>query len=91
MQTSLATRPKPRASAYERGLTSQSTYANHRGSDTTYLLLYVDDIVLTASSARFLQHIIVALQHEFAMTDMGQLHHFLGVSIARCDDGLFLS
>ena len=34
MQTSLATRPKPRASAYESGLTnlsaSQSTYANHQ-------------------------------------------------------------
>ena len=34
MQTSLATRPNPRASAYERGLTclntSQSTYANHK-------------------------------------------------------------
>ena len=34
MQTSLATGPKPRASAYERGLTnlstSQSTYANHQ-------------------------------------------------------------
>ena len=55
------------------------------------MLLYVDDIVLTASSARFLQHIIVALQREFAMTDMGQLHHFIGVSVARCDDGLLLS
>jgi len=22
---------------------------------------------------------------------MGQLHHFLGVSVAHCDDGLFLS
>jgi hypothetical protein len=25
------------------------------------------------------------------MTDMGQLHHFLGVSVTRRDDGLFLS
>jgi hypothetical protein len=25
------------------------------------------------------------------MTDMGQLHHFLGVSVTRQDDGLFLS
>ena len=25
------------------------------------------------------------------MTDMGQLHHFLGASVAHCDDGLFLS
>jgi len=37
----------------------------------TYLLLYVDDIVLTTSSARFLKHIIEALQREFAITDMG--------------------
>jgi hypothetical protein len=67
-----------------------SLFTYHRGLDTAYLLLYVDD-VLTASSAGFLQHIIVGLQREFAMTDMGQLHHFLGVSVARCDDGLFLS
>jgi hypothetical protein len=51
----------------------------------------VDDIVLTASSAGFLQHIIAAHQREFAMTDMGQLHHFLGISVTHCADGLFLS
>jgi hypothetical protein len=49
------------------------------------LLLYVDDIVLTASSAEFLRHVIGALQHKFAMTDMGQLHHFLGISVTRSD------
>jgi hypothetical protein len=48
-----------------------SLFTYHRGSDIAYLLLYVDDIVLTASSARFFQHIIAALQHELAMTDMG--------------------
>jgi hypothetical protein len=32
-----------------------------------------------------------ALQHEFAMTDMGQLHHFLGISLTRSAHGLFLS
>jgi hypothetical protein len=55
------------------------------------LLLYVDDIVLTASSDGFLQHIIAALQREFAMTDMGQLHHFLGIYVTHCTNGLFLS
>jgi hypothetical protein len=68
-----------------------SLFTYHRGSDTAYLLLYVDDIVLTASSAGFLHHIIAALQREFAMTDMGQLHHFLGISVSHCTDGLFLS
>jgi hypothetical protein len=68
-----------------------SLFTCHHGPDTAYLLLYVDDIVLTTSSDGFLQHIIAALQREFAMTDMGQLHRFLGISVTHCTDGLFLS
>jgi hypothetical protein len=56
-----------------------------------FLLLYVDDIVLIASSMSFLQRIIKALRQEFSMTDMGSLHHFLGVSVQRQSDSLFLS
>jgi hypothetical protein len=52
-----------------------------RRSDTAYLLLYVDDIVLTASSSDFLRRIISALQREFAMKDLGELHHFLGMHV----------
>ncbi|XP_066311289.1 uncharacterized mitochondrial protein AtMg00810-like [Miscanthus floridulus] len=68
-----------------------SLFIYRRGTNTACLLLYVDDIVLTASSAGFLQHIIAALQREFAMTDTGQLHHFLGISVTRYANGLFLS
>jgi hypothetical protein len=35
-----------------------------------YLMFYVDDILLTTSSADLLQHTIVALQREFAMKDL---------------------
>ena len=56
-----------------------------------YLLLYVDDIVLTASSDALLRSIIGQLHTEFAMTDLGALHHFLGISVTRSSDGLFLS
>lgn len=68
-----------------------SLFIFRRGSDTTYLLLYVDDIVLTASSDGFLDRIISALQQEFAMKDLASLHHFLGISITRQNDGLFFS
>ena len=61
------------------------------GSDTAYLLLYVDDIVLTASSPGLLRRIILALQQEFAMKDLGALHHFLGMQVQRSGDGLLLS
>jgi hypothetical protein len=53
-----------------------SLFIYRQGPDTALLLLYVDDIVLTASSDSLLKQIIGALQHEFVMTDMGPLHHF---------------
>jgi hypothetical protein len=52
-------------------------------SDTIYLLLYVDDIILAASSTELLRHTISALQREFAMKDLGPFHHFLGITIER--------
>ena len=48
-----------------------SLFVYQRGSDTAYLLLYVDDIVLTTSSPDLLWWIILALQQEFAMKDLG--------------------
>jgi hypothetical protein len=60
-------------------------------SDTVYLLLYVDDIILTTSSATLLQQTIFALKQEFTMKDLGLLHHFLGVSILHQANGLFLT
>jgi len=56
-----------------------------------YLLLYVDDIVLTASSIELLQRTITSLQSEFVMKDLGELHHFLGMHVQRRGTGLFLS
>jgi hypothetical protein len=53
------------------------------GHDTymIYLLLYVDDIVLTTSSASLLQYTISALKRKFTMKDLRPLYHFLGVSV----------
>jgi hypothetical protein len=56
-----------------------------------HLLLYVDDIIVTASSSALLQHVIARLHSEFAMTDLGDLHHFLGITVTRDSSGLFLS
>jgi hypothetical protein len=56
-----------------------------------YLFLYVDDIVLTASSATLLQQTISTLKREFVMKDLGPLHHFLGVFVKYQVDGLFLT
>ncbi|GJY55715.1 ribonuclease H-like domain-containing protein [Tanacetum coccineum] len=53
-----------------------STHPDY-GSDIAYLLLYVYDIVLTASSTVLLQRIITLFHGEFAMNDLGSLNYFL--------------
>ncbi|GKB84574.1 ribonuclease H-like domain-containing protein [Tanacetum coccineum] len=62
-----------------------------KGTDTAYLLLFVDDIVLTASSETLLQQIFGSLHQEFSMTDLGSLNYFLGISVTRDSSGMFLS
>jgi hypothetical protein len=68
-----------------------SLFIYRHDTDTAYLLLYVDDIVLTASSTLLLRRIIDALTAEFSMKDLDNLHHFLGVSVTQHNGGLFLS
>jgi hypothetical protein len=68
-----------------------SLFIYRRDSDVIYLLLYVDDIVLTASSTSLRRWTISSMQTEFSMKDLGELHHFLGVSVSRQSSGLFLS
>jgi hypothetical protein len=47
-----------------------------------YLLLYVDDIILNASSRHLLHSIVSSLAAEFSMKDFGHLHHFLGMTVS---------
>ncbi|GKE22017.1 ribonuclease H-like domain-containing protein, partial [Tanacetum coccineum] len=47
------------------------------------LLIYVDDIILTAYCPALLQQIICSLNNEFDMIDLGALNYFLGISANR--------
>ncbi|GKB34570.1 ribonuclease H-like domain-containing protein [Tanacetum coccineum] len=68
-----------------------SLFIFRQGSQVAYLLIYVDDIILTASSTALLHQIIASLHKEFDMTDLGALNYFLGISADRTSIGLFLS
>ncbi|PNX83963.1 putative copia-type protein [Trifolium pratense] len=55
------------------------------------LLLYVDDIILTGSSDTLLHNFLKLLQAEFALSDLGPLHYYLGIQVQRTSQGFFLS
>lgn len=58
-----------------------SLFIYRQGDQTAYLLLYVDDIALNASSPSLLQQVITTLRLEFAMSDLGTLNYFLGIVV----------
>jgi hypothetical protein len=53
----------------------------------TFLLLYVNDIMLTPSSTRLLDMMTTSLRSEFAMMDMGSLHYFLSIAVTYVSTG----
>jgi hypothetical protein len=60
-----------------------SLFVYKNGSQLTYLLLYVDDIILTASSLDLVQSLTARLHLKFAMTDLGDLPYFFGIYVTR--------
>jgi hypothetical protein len=55
-----------------------------------YLLVYVDDLVITWSNSSLLTHVIHNLGIQFSLKDMGTIHYFLGLDVVPTTTGLFL-
>lgn len=72
-------------------LADPSLFILHSTQGTLVLLLYVDDMLLTGSDSKLLDEFIALLHSEFAMKDLGLVHHFLGVEVHRFRDTLHLS
>ncbi|XP_022041503.1 uncharacterized mitochondrial protein AtMg00810-like [Helianthus annuus] len=68
-----------------------SLFVYHHGTTVAYLLIYVDDIILTTSTDQLRDHLMRRLGDEFAMKDLGRLSHFLGVQVTRKANTMFLS
>ena len=60
------------------------------GSQLVFLLLYVDDIILTRNNPTFTATLIHQLSYEFDLMDLGLLHYFLGLQIDYTTTGLFV-
>ncbi|GAA0159081.1 transmembrane signal receptor [Lithospermum erythrorhizon] len=68
-----------------------SLFIFHSNDAMMYLLLYVDDIIITVSSSKLLNRFITILNDEFSLNDLGSLHFFLGIEVSQVNHGLFLS
>ena len=60
------------------------------GSSIVFLLLYVDDIIITSNKSNFVSSVIKLLGVDFDLKDLGLLHYFLGLQIDYTSFGLFV-
>ncbi|XP_050908467.1 uncharacterized mitochondrial protein AtMg00810-like [Lathyrus oleraceus] len=76
---------------FRHSTSDHSLFIYRQGLDMTYILLYVDDIILITSTQVLRQSIMSLLASEFAMKDLDPLSYFPGIVVSRHLDGIFLS
>jgi hypothetical protein len=67
-----------------------SLFVYSSAHEIIYLLLYVDDIIITGSNMSLIGTFIRKLRHEFSMKDLGTLNYFLGLEVTHSATGIFL-
>lgn len=58
---------------------------------TMFVLVYVDDILVTRSDSQAVSKLLCQLSTTFAIKDLGDLNYFLGIEVIPHKNGLFLS
>jgi hypothetical protein len=68
-----------------------SLFLLHKSHLHLFILIYVDDIIVTGNSIAAINQLIECLNKSFAMKDLGPLHYFLGIHVQPWSGGLHLS
>ncbi|KAK0591006.1 hypothetical protein LWI29_034346 [Acer saccharum] len=68
-----------------------SLFVLQTGGTLLYLLIYVDDIILTGNSTTQVEHFVNTLAQNFSLKDLGSLSYFLGVEVVPHKHGILLS
>ncbi|KAE8686060.1 hypothetical protein F3Y22_tig00111086pilonHSYRG00004 [Hibiscus syriacus] len=56
-----------------------------------YVLVYVDDIIITGSSLTDVEEVVAILKDRFSLKDLGELRYFLGIEVKRSGQNVVLS
>lgn len=73
------------------GKADQCLYTRkEKNGTTTYVLLYVDDILVAGTSTKSTKEVGKNLQKYFKVKDLGNVKHYLGMQIEQEEDGSFL-
>eukprot|EP00253_Pinus_taeda_P017418 PITA_17418 len=61
------------------------------GKTVVYLVVYVDDLLMTRNNESYIASIKKELGKSFEMTDLGYVHYYLGIEVTQHPKSIFLS
>ena len=76
---------------FSRCHSDNNVYTKRVDGHLIILVLYVDDLILTGSDPKLINHVKSSLKKKFDMTDLGYLHYFLGLQVLQSKEGIFVS
>jgi hypothetical protein len=68
-----------------------SLFYIQKGNIVIFVLVCVDDIIVTSSSQEATNALLKNLERDFALKDLGDLHYFLGIEVKRFKGELLMS
>ena len=68
-----------------------SIFYRHSSTSCIYVVIYVDDIVITGNDHLEISQVKQHLFKHFKIKDLGKLKYFLGIEVAQSKDGIIIS
>lgn len=76
---------------FQASVANSCLFIKQSNSCSVYLLVYVDDIVVTVTSSSVISHVIHSINNEFRHKDLASLNYFLGMEVTTTDNYLMLN
>ncbi|CAA7050582.1 unnamed protein product [Microthlaspi erraticum] len=76
---------------FHNSLSDASLFIYNHGGVCLYMLVYVDDMVITGNNVDHLNKFFNSLSSRFSLKDLGELSYFLGIEVQRSLSGLLLT
>lgn len=76
---------------FEQYKNDHSLFIKAKDNTVLFLLVYVDDLVITGNSESEIESFKVFLKNKFKIKDLGELKYFLGIEVLKSKNGLCLN
>ncbi|XP_041999860.1 uncharacterized mitochondrial protein AtMg00810-like [Salvia splendens] len=75
---------------FERSKSESTLYVKTQDTSTLIVALYVDALLFCGDDEKMIHDFKIEMMKRYEMSDMGLLHHFLGMEIYQENDGVFI-